>query len=115
MEPLIVITEERLEALILSAIQKSKILQQPEKEKLPVNINADEARDLLQKTWGSPVSKSLFYKLSMVEMPKQKIGRRLVFNRSELINYAQSKIKKTGDPVSKSVMKSAKNKLNIKL
>jgi hypothetical protein len=109
---LIITTEEKLEACILRAVQKASSYQQPIKEELAQNIGSEEAKRLLAEIWGSPVSDSLFFKLShRKELPSGKVGKRLVFDRDQLINYAQSKIKKPVDIVSESVIKSARKKL----
>jgi hypothetical protein len=110
---LIITTEEKLEACILRAVQKANSYLQPIKEELPQNIGSEEAKRLLAEIWGSPVSDSLFYKLShRKELPSRRIGgKRLVFDRKELINYAQSKSKKPVDGVSQSVAVSARKKI----
>jgi hypothetical protein len=108
----IITTEEKLEACILRAVQKASIFQQPIKEESQKNIGSEEAKKLLTEIWGTSISDSLFYKLShRKELPSRKIGKRLVFDRDELINYAQSKIEYPVDGVSDSVAFSARKKL----
>jgi hypothetical protein len=106
----IVLSEDQWNTISLG-IQKISY-QQPVTEKLPENIGAEEAKKLLAEIWGCPpISDSWFYKKTMIgELPSAKAGKFLVFNRMELIRYAESRIKKPSDPVSDALQRSADKK-----
>lgn len=103
-------TPEQLEAVVFRAMQKNNP-QPSKKEDFPEFIGTPEARKLLESIWGIPISDSWFSKKSMVgELPFVKVGKRRVFNRLQLIEWAKSKTIKPIDPVSTSVQKSAMKK-----
>jgi len=112
MEQFIISTPEQLEAFFIRAIQKISSLQ-PAKIELPENIGSEEARKLLAEIWGlsEPVSYSWFSKENMKgNLPSGKVGKRLIFNRAELIEYAQSKVVRPLDTVSEAITKAARRR-----
>jgi hypothetical protein len=105
-----IITDEQLTAIADLTFQKFS--KQPTREQLPEYIGTSEARDLLEKILGISFSDSWFAKKAMVhELPFVKFGKRRVFNRMELTEWARSKTKKPIDPVSEAVQMSAMKKL----
>jgi len=109
-EQFIITTEDQMEAF---AIKVSQRVNNPQsiKEDLPEFIGTPEARKLLEKILGMTFSDSWFAKKAMNhELPFTKMGKRRVFNRAELIDWAKSKVARPADPVAESVTATARKR-----
>ncbi len=112
MAQFIIMTDELMEAHDERLIQKFIALHQSHKEDPPENIGSQEAKKLLSEIWGVPVSDSWIEKKSMLrEIPFVKRGKFRVFNRMELLAWAKAQIARPRDPVSESIVKSARRRV----
>ena len=99
METAIVITPEQLgevlKRAVLGALEEFNANSQDggRRKELPENINIDQAVEFLSEN-GYPTAKSQIYKFTSAgEIPHRKYGSVLVFNRTELLRWAESRTK----------------------
>lgn len=98
MSEVIVMTPDQLrgtlEGAVLGALEKFQASQkEAARPESPETMNLPAAIRFLADN-GYPTSRSQFYKLSSTgKIPHRKYGSRLVFNRTELLRWAESQAK----------------------
>lgn len=93
MSEVIVMTPEQLENAILGALEKFQATRQATKQELPGNMSLMQAVQFLTDN-GYPTAKSQIYKFTAAGLiPHRRYGSRLVFNRAELLRWAEGRTK----------------------
>jgi excisionase family DNA binding protein len=91
MDSIVVISQEALSQLIEEAVRKSLPKQAPQPKSEPNKVTRELALSFLEDK-GYTVSKSLFYKATSArEIPFTRFGRRLLFNKTDLLSWAENR------------------------
>ena len=91
MNTIVITTSEELKAIVSEAI--SNILPKQKNEPVIDTITLDCALELLEQH-GFPTSKAKMYKLTSTgKIPCRTYGKKLVFSRKELLQWAESQTK----------------------
>lgn len=96
MDRIIITTPNELKAVILEVLG-DYLRPKPVAEKLSNTLSLEEAVSFLNES-GYPISKGTIYQLtSKNQMPFGKFGNKLIFERKELLSWAQGQIIKVTD------------------
>lgn len=76
-------------AELKAEVRKIRAPEPPTKQ--PENLTIDQAIQILEEN-GLPITRAQIYKFSHLgEIPASRIGKRLVFNRKDLLNWLESR------------------------